>query len=566
MHVCTTETMYMKRCLFCFTGAVLVLLIICAGCVTQTNPADSHSPAVPEGMNESMEHVSAVIVEEFDRIAAEVAGTAAEVAGRATDDPQAVKSLRNLYANNTWAIGVIYFNVTTGTYRMEPMSQEEIPPLNITEGDFSESPAIFRGPFYSGWQGQQITVVAPVYENGTYRGFVSMRMQPKLFMQHLGSRLPELKTYEAWAALTDGTVIYSVFSEQVGTDVYPEQAGSSVPENSNLTPLFESGTGAYTLQSYTSLNKKVEKTGVWQWIDVLDTRIILSLLWHEPEPFDLTSIPEDPDISGLVATVQDAYQYIKEHGKEAAIPYINDPETFATNDYSVSVYTMNGTVLAMGHARNLVGTNQLNAQDGYAITPVGMMILRAKQGSGYVHYMYATTDEVIPREVLPKLGYVMQVDEDCFIEASMIVTRNPIPVDLEKKQLCVNMTEQAYSYQANYGKEALAAEMMDPDGVFSTNRNVFVGLMDYNGTILACTNQPALVGQNAFSFTDSHGDSVSRELVLFAKRGGGHTYLCLENVTSGNRNLYLVYTQPVDDTWLIASGVFLTEIENSLHR
>jgi len=82
----------------------------------------------------------------------------------------------------------------------------------------------------------------------------------------------------------------------------------------------------------------------------------------------------------------------------------------------------------------------------------------------------------------------------------------------------------------------------------------------FNGTTLALPFQPDMIGSNRMDFSDTYGVKITAWEIATAKRGGGFVYVDYLNPESGAAGLKLCYVAPVDDEWLVGSGIYAGEL------
>jgi len=75
-------------------------------------------------------------------------------------------------------------------------------------------------------------------------------------------------------------------------------------------------------------------------------------------------------------------------------------------------------------------------------------------------------------------------------------------------------------------------------------------------TTLALPFQPEVIGTNRTDFTDTYGVKVTAWEIAVAKSGGGFVYVDYLNPDTGKPGMKLCYVAPVDDTWLVGSGIY----------
>lgn len=112
--------------------------------------------------------------------------------------------------------------------------------------------------------------------------------------------------------------------------------------------------------------------------------------------------------------VEKAVAYAKANGKQAALQAFTQPGgEFHDGDLYIYAYDFNGTVIAHGGDPNLVGQNLINMKDPNGVPVIQELVALAKQGSGWLEYMWA--NPVDGNAVEPKLGFVMKVDDQWFL-------------------------------------------------------------------------------------------------------------------------------------------------------
>lgn len=118
---------------------------------------------------------------------------------------------------------------------------------------------------------------------------------------------------------------------------------------------------------------------------------------------------------------------------------------------------------------------------------------------------------------------------------------------------------QAMLYATEYGSDVALSEFNNPNGPFASS-NYYIIAYDSNGTLLAMSENPALVGQNQIDVRDVYGVQSVMQCLIRAGHGGGYVYAIspewfrgTEQATSGT-TVNLLYILPVDSTWFVFSG------------
>lgn len=121
----------------------------------------------------------------------------------------------------------------------------------------------------------------------------------------------------------------------------------------------------------------------------------------------------------VVDFVQKAADYVKAHGKTAALNVFSDPQgEFRDGELYIFAEDFAGTELANGGQPEIVGQNLIDLKD-----PNGVMILReliaaAKKGSGWVSYVWNNPET---GQEQGKRAYVIKVGDDWYVGSGMYV-------------------------------------------------------------------------------------------------------------------------------------------------
>ncbi len=127
-----------------------------------------------------------------------------------------------------------------------------------------------------------------------------------------------------------------------------------------------------------------------------------------------------------------------------------------------------------------------------------------------------------------------------------------------------HLLSRAFVYAGEHGKEAALAVFNDPNGEFSRD-GFYVFAYDMNGTVLALPYQQELVGINRYNQMDDVGVKYVRQGIFRAAQGGGYLYYPYANPGNNyTQEMKLAYTLPVDDTWLIGTGISLHDVPQSI--
>lgn len=305
-----------------------------------------------------------------------------------------------------------------------------------------------------------------------------------------------------------------------------------------------------------SYGSPVNHVAVWETVSFGGRDLRPNIISYEHVDYSANSTTK-PMSDELVSTVSAMYLYAKDNGVESTRAAISDPNgKFSSNtDFTLFAYPMNGTSLATSRDIGIAGENRLNAKDSYGLRYVDTMIGRCLQGGGFVHYYLPVADHASGVSSLC-ITYVLPVNGDWFVGAVQPLVF--VAPDMEKQEKLSRDVMDAQQYVHTFGKDAAITEFMNPASIFQENVTYILALA-YDGTILSAPVRSELAGKNAFGFTDPHGSSGMREMVILAKGGGG--YMLLETRDSdGTDVLNLLYVELVDDQWCVSSWARLDSL------
>jgi len=261
----------------------------------------------------------------------------------------------------------------------------------------------------------------------------------------------------------------------------------------------------------------------------------------------------DTRSADLTRFVDRAVGYAKEHGKNAALSEFNNANgTFIEGDLYMFAYGMDGTTLAWPYRPDLLGTNRAGATDPNGVNHIERMIEVAREGGGWVYYV--TMNPADNREEF-KLSYVKPVDSTWFAGSGIYMPEVPALFNATEKDQLVERVKLARQYAVANGAAKAVRDFNDRNGTFADGSR-YIFAYAYNGTTLAMPFQPESIGTNRMDFTDTHGVKITAWEIAVAKSGGGFVYVDYYNPDTGKPGMKLCYVTPVDDTWLVGSGIY----------
>lgn len=403
----------------------------------------------------------------------------------------------------------------------------------------------------------------PVFSStGEYLGYTDITYATDVFLGRHIEPVIRNTGYDVWVAQLDGTEIFDTTKEEIGKNIVsdPVYADPAIQEFVSRIIKEPSGTAKYIFWDK-EWNRNVTKTAVWETagIDGATWRVVVTSAESETV-VKTTKIPAtvgektDARYANLTRFVKGAYAYAKEHGKEAALREFNTLNgTFIEGDLYVFAYNMNGTVIALPYQQGLLGTDRTGITDSNGVAFIDRMIEVARDGGGSLYYIYPNPEDNYREEF--KYSFVMPVDNEWFVGAGIYLPELPAGFNSTQRDELVEMVKQARGYAHVQGTGKAIADFNDRNGTFADGGR-YIFAYGNNGTTLALPFQPELLGSNRWNFTDSHDVKIIQWEISASQRGGGFVYVDYLNPDTGLPGLKLCYVTPVDDTWLVGSGIY----------
>ncbi|HDR73012.1 MAG TPA: hypothetical protein ENN85_03760 [Methanoculleus sp.] len=299
--------------------------------------------------------------------------------------------------------------------------------------------------------------------------------------------------------------------------------------------------------------------------------------WWLGAGVDLHDVHQTITPDELAAFVQNASSYAAAVGEQAALAEFQKKDgQFSQGDVYIYAYDYNGTLQAHPYQADLVGTNRSNWTDVRGLPFVRVSEYTASNGGGFIAYLYpAPEGGVIDEKALdtyePKIGYVYPVGETWWI-GSGIYFSDLAPGGSAMPEVVsemIELVEDAALLGREQGTVAAFAEISNRSGMFVDAEGHYIYAYDYNGTLLAHPYLPEKIGTTLIDRPDPFGMETIRALAETARSGGSYVVFVWPSPEEGNREeLKIGYVLPVDDTWWVGSGVYLSEItgvDASLH-
>ena len=132
---------------------------------------------------------------------------------------------------------------------------------------------------------------------------------------------------------------------------------------------------------------------------------------------DTTTLPVQTNYTSnetLVAFVENAVNYAKTHGREAALAEFSNPNgSFVKGELYVYAYDINCTTLAHPFNPEKIGKCRLGESDAYGNPYTQQFLDAARNGSGFVRFYYSNPAH--NQTIESKMGYVQRVDENWWL-------------------------------------------------------------------------------------------------------------------------------------------------------
>lgn len=287
-------------------------------------------------------------------------------------------------------------------------------------------------------------------------------------------------------------------------------------------------------------------------------------------PAEQETAEENMTCGDLAGLVRDAAAYAETAGKDAALAEFNDESgRFSQGALYVYAYDYNGTLLAHPYEKGAVGTNRGNWTDVRGLPVIRIGAHTAANGGGYIAYLYpapenGSIDESAGDTYVPKIGYVAPAGETWWVASGVYLSeaagpgREPYP---EPVSAMIDLVERGAAYGREQGAQATFSEISNASGMFVDSEGHYLYTYDYNGTLLAHPHLQAAIETSLIERQDPFGMENIRALRDTAESGGGFIVFVWPNPEQDNRDeLKIGYVLPVDETWWVGSGVYLSEI------
>ncbi len=552
----------MRTIPFVLAALLLAVSLSFAGCTSSTTVPE------PAGTEQVAGELAASITNGLTDLKTGIANNSRTLAASGLTGPEAEAVLRENLLAFPWAYSSLVISPEGIVVAAVPKNYAGVVGKDLSWQPETQKANTNRAPVISGvfLMAEGFTGISqsyPVFSaSGEYLGYTDITYAPETFLAHHIDPVISGTGYDAWVAQTDGTVIYDTTKEEIGKNLFSDAAYA----DPGLQEIFRrivaepSGQGEYTFLDR-DWNRPVTKAAAWNTagIDGTSWRVVVTKVddaaWTPGTTVAATpSVPVDARYANLTQFVTRAAAYAKEQGKDAALAAFNDVNgPFIQDGLYVFAYEMDGTVIALPHQQALLGTNRAGISDTNGVEFIRQMIEVAKDGGGSVYYTYPNPSDNYREEF--KVSTVLPVDDQWFVGSGIYLPEHPATFPIAERDALTSRVKQARNHAQAVGREAAIRDFNNLSGPYADGAR-YIFAYGYDGTTLALPFQPELIGTNRLEFADRYGVKIIPWEISAAKNGGGFVYVDYLNPDSGKAEMKLCYVAPVDDTWLVGSGIY----------
>lgn len=526
-------------------AAVCIFAVLSAGCISETSTIPENYPVVDDSMNALLD----AYVVSLDGYASLHDGQLLSAADKLTVHDSASAEargvLRYLYADMKDAVAVVFYDENFNSIIQVPWTTTQFKPVLIEVTEENKNSIVTHGPYDNEWFGSVFAVSAPVYStDGSYKGRVAAFFRSNVLITAGSEGVPGIAGYALFVTGTDGTILASSHSYNIGTSAYDKEIVDSFKTSKD--------SGVIYMPVFNSLSREaVPMSAVWQKVRVHNTDLIVGL----GKCGDAANLSAyiDPSITEneLTAYVAEMQAYALAHTKEETLAYIHNLSGLTpASVYPAFAIEYDGNVLEMAGYPGYNGLNVNRLEDSYGIQQFKGMKLRALEGGGYIDFYMDTALAAVTDEAVLNLAYVLPVGSQYYVGAVIPTGSAVSGVD----QSIITELDATMSAILRYfydNKRDMLIKAV-ADGKFSSGTTVVTGI-SYTGEVLCQSPQFVPPGTNLFEALDSHGNTIVKDLSLAAKRGGGYLYYCYPGANNQN-TLYVCSIQPLEGDWFIVVG------------
>ncbi|MDO9522696.1 MAG: cache domain-containing protein [Methanocorpusculum sp.] len=516
-------------------------------------------------MNDALTPVIQIIEAEMESVTSSLWNTARELDGIPADDPAVELALYKLRSEIPLSVEIGRFDrnntlISTTRY-LDPWWVPGVTksrlnyPVDVLEAAGS---SCMVSDFYQYQDGDRgLMIITPVYDaNGEYDGVLRLSYDIDSLFSGLTEYLKNEYGYTLWAMHTTSLMFYDENAAEIGKYL-TDDPSFQTPELQNMVNTVltnESGNISYHFYD-TSRVEETQINAVWNTAFIgpeKEWRVVLT----DNVPESAGTGGSNVSVEELKSFVENAYVYATKVGKTAALAAFNDPDgEYIDGELYIFAYDMNGTVLALPHQPDLIGENRWYLQDTTGIKYIQRTVARANLGGGFVMSLYENPANNFVSEM--KLSYVMAIDDTWFIGSGIYLEDQPFSntsyIDWQKREELVSQVRGMDYLTIIEGIPAVTDLINDPNSDLNGQGGLYPFAVSENGTILAYSMDPSLVGTNQLSMSNSYGMSIIREGISLSQEGGGLMYSKVWDPKTMQETYVLIYMEPADDSTYFGS-------------
>ncbi len=209
----------------------------------------------------------------------------------------------------------------------------------------------------------------------------------------------------------------------------------------------------------------------------------------------------------IESLVKSAVNTFKTEGRETAFrEFSNVVGKFVKGDLYLYAYDMKGYCVAHGDNVALIGRDFYNLKDEEDLFIIQALIDKAKQGGGWVNYMWNHST---------KSGYVELVSDK---DGEYIIGSGYHPEN--KRSRVTSLVKRGVKFFNSWGRERAAIEFNNQTGEFIIG-DLALFMYDFKGSVLSQGDYLAYVGQNLYNLRSPAGEFIVQNIIKKAEAGGG---------------------------------------------
>ena len=546
-----------------------VLCISAAGCILPgTGDLKPVSEEQIDDMNDALRPVIGIVEDDMMHVTSSLWETARLLDGVPADDPKVELALYKLRSELPLSFEIGRFDrnntlISTTRY-LDPWWVPGVTksrlnyPVEVLE---AAGPSCVVSDFYQYQDGDRgLMIITPVYdENGEYDGVLRLSYDIDSLFSGLTEYLKNEYGYTLWAMHSTSLKFYDENTVEIGKYLTDDPAYQTAELKNMVSSVLTNASGNISYHFYdTSRGEQTQVNAVWRTVysgPEVEWRVVLT----DNVPESTGTPVSDVSVEELKDFVEKAYVYANKVGKNEAVAAFNDPKgEFIDGELYIFAYDMNGTVLALPHQPDLIGENRWYLQDTTGIKYIQRATARANLGGGFVMSLYENPVNNFVSEL--KLSYVMAVDDTWFLASGIYLHDEPFSdgsyVDWHQREELVRQVRGMDYLTIVEGIPAVTDMINDPSSALHAG-NLYPFAVTEDGTLLAYSMDPSLVGTNQLSMSNSYGMSVMRDVISLSQNGGGLMYSLVKDPKTGQEVYVLLCVEPADDATYFGSMLVL---------